>query len=200
MTMTAPLAALLDVFAPYDAEEKAICDQLRQFINHSPNPYGRDNLTAHVVADAWIVNPARDAVILVEHLLNKFWMAPGGHCDGSPDVFGAALREAEEEAGLTAAHLRPLLNGGIFDINSGFVTLRHKEWGIEPTHVHFDVCFAFEADDNVPLTVSHESTGLKWMPLDGIENSGFFPSHLRRVHKMRAGILAAPADAQKVSA
>lgn len=189
--MVSPLAALLDLFTPQDDEEAAAAAQLRQFLDHSPNPYGRDNLTAHVVADAWIVNPARTHVVLVEHALNKVWMAPGGHCDGSPDVFAAALREAEEEAGLSASQLRPLLGGGIFDLNSGHVPLRRKDWGIEPVHVHFDVCFAFEAQDAAPLAVSHESTGLAWVAVENIEAQGFFAGHIRRVHKTRAGGLDA---------
>jgi len=184
------LGALLDRFTAVDDDEAAVVSQLRQFLASSPNPYGRDNLVAHVVADAWIVNPARSHVVLVEHALNHVWMAPGGHCDGNPDVWSAAVREAEEEAGLTG--LRPLLDSAIFDLNSGYVPARRKEWGIEPTHIHFDVCFAFEADDNAPLTVSHESTGLKWVPLRDIAQVNFHQGHIRRVQKTLAGTLATP--------
>lgn len=188
------LRGLIDSYTPFNAEENAIAQQLRQFLDMSDNAYDRNNLVAHVVADAWIVNPARSHVLLIEHALNHFWMAPGGHCDGDPDVHAGALREVAEETGVTA--LTPLLGGGLFDLHSGHVSLRHKDWGIEPTHVHFDVCFAFEADDQVPLTVSHESTGLKWMALDTLSQQNFFPGHQRRVDKTLAGWLDA-AKAQR---
>ena len=88
------LHKLLDKFAPMDAEEEAALAQIRQFLAMTKNAYDRSNLVAHVVADAWIVNPSRSHVIMVEHKLNQHWMAPGGHCDGSEDVMAAALREA----------------------------------------------------------------------------------------------------------
>jgi len=185
------LRPLVDSHAPFNAEEAAITAQLRQFLDTSPNPYDRSNLVAHVVADAWIVNPARSPVLLVEHGLNKCWMAPGGHCDGDPDVFAAARREVMEETGITA--LRPLLDGRIFDIHSGHVPMREKDGVLEPTHVHFDVCFAFEADDAAPLQLSHESTGLRWFALDALTQENFFPGHRRRIEKTLAGYLAAPA-------
>ncbi len=162
--------------------------QLRFFLGDTANAYGRDNLVAHVVADAWIINPARTHVVLVEHGENGAWMAPGGHCDGNSDVMAAALREAEEEAGLT--NLKPLLGGQIFDLNSGYVPTRQKSWGIEPLHLHFDVCFAFEAPDDAVLKMSDESTGLKLVALDTIEQINFWPGHMRRVKKTRKGIKA----------
>jgi 8-oxo-dGTP pyrophosphatase MutT (NUDIX family) len=181
------LSALLESYRPYDEIEAAILTQMRQFLAHTDNAYDRGNLTAHVVADAWIVNPARTHVVLVEHGVNKDWCAPGGHCDGDPDVMGAALREAEEEAGLTG--LTPLLGGGIFDLNAGAVPLRHKNHGIEPAHIHFDVCFAFEAPENAALRISDESLSLGWVALSDIPTLNYNQSHQRRVEKMMKGML-----------
>lgn len=178
------LYKLLDKHKPLNDEEATIKKQLIQFLGSTDNAYGRDNLVAHVVGDAWIVNPARTHVLLVEHALNHHWMAPGGHCDGNPDVLDAALREAEEEAGVT--NLKVLNNGEIFDIHSGYVPLRVKPFGIEPAHIHFDVCFAFEADDSVPLKISDESTGLKWVALKDIGQIQYWPGHMRRIEKTAA--------------
>jgi 8-oxo-dGTP pyrophosphatase MutT (NUDIX family) len=181
------LRALLEKYVPFDETEAATLAQLRMFLDDTKNPYDRKNLVAHVVADAWIVNPARTHVVLVEHKENERWMAPGGHCDGSPDVLAAARREAEEEAGLI--NLKLLCGGGIFDLSSGHVPFRRKSHGIEPVHVHFDVCFAFVAPEGATLRISDESTGLRWVALEGIENINFMPAHVRRIQKTKAGML-----------
>lgn len=87
------LYKLLDTHTALNIEEATIKKQLVQFLGSTDNAYGRDdNLVAHVVGDAWIVNPARTHVLLVEHALNHHWMAPGGHCDGNPDVMEVLKR------------------------------------------------------------------------------------------------------------
>lgn len=176
------LQELLRKFTPYDETEAVILRQLQQFLTESPNPYDRSNLTAHVIADAWIINPGRSHVVLHHHAANNLWTTPGGHCDGHPDVLAAARREAEEESGLTA--LTPLCLSGVFDLNSGTIPLRRKPGGLEPAHIHFDVCFAFEAAQNASLRISEESHALRWVPLEEAEKL-VLPEHRRRVTKTR---------------
>ncbi len=182
-----PLLDLLTNYKPYDEMERLHVVQLQQFLKESSNVYDRANLLGHIVADAWIVNPDRTHVVLIEHGVHKHWIAPGGHCDGNPDVHAAAVREAEEETGLT--NLKPLLNGDIFDVNVGIVPAREKDGRIEPPHLHFDICFAFEAPENAPLIISHESDGLKWVAVDEIKTLKTNPMHFRRVEKMIAVML-----------
>ncbi len=183
MNSSDELIAQLESYTPFDELEALHVKQLQQFLQESSNPYDRSNLLAHIAADAWIVNPKRDHVVLVEHARMNHWLAPGGHCDGSPDVFAAAMREAEEETGLT--NLKPLLDGKIFDINVGYVPTAEKHGNIEPTHLHFDICYAFEAPENAPLIISDESTQLAWVPLSKIPEIKFYSGHYRRLPKTK---------------
>jgi 8-oxo-dGTP pyrophosphatase MutT (NUDIX family) len=175
-----PLLRLLKNYTACDAAEAAAVANLEQFLATTANAYSRSNQAGHVVADAWIVNPARSHVVLVEHKLSGAWLAPGGHCDGDPDVHAAARREAAEETGLTG--LKPLLGGAIYDVNRGTIPDRHTRHGFEPAHTHFDLCFAFEAQADAPLNISDESTQLAWIALDNIPAT-YWPEHRRRVQK-----------------
>lgn len=179
-----PLLAQLDAYAPFDELEGLHVQQLQQFLRATDNAYDRSNLVAHVVAEAWIVNPNRDSVVLVEHKLSKVWLTPGGHCEGNPDVFASAVREAEEETGLT--NLTPLLHKNIFDINVGPVPTRERHGNREPIHLHFDVCYAFEAPQNASLTISDESTGLAWVAVTDIPTLKTLDGHYRRPLKTSA--------------
>lgn len=182
--MKESLSQQLNSYTPFDELENLHMQQLKQFLSESRNAYDRSNLVAHVVAEAWIVNPKRDHVVLVEHKLSKVWLNAGGHCDRNPDVFASAIREAEEETGLT--NLKPLLNGNIFDINVGSVPTRERHSRNEPIHLHFDVCYAFQAPNNTPLTISDESTDLAWVAINHINKLATIPGHYRRPQKTTA--------------
>lgn len=187
MTGFIPLSDLLSDHLPFDESEAVALNSLRQFLHASDNPYDRSNLFAHTVCDAWVVSPDRKQVLLLVHGEGKQWCAPGGHADGSPDMLAAARRELLEEAGLGESDCSPLLSGRIFDINAGLVPERQKPHGLEPAHVHFDICFAFEANPSqVTLSISDESLDLKWVPV-GEALSMVMPCHQRRVRKTLAG-------------
>ena len=187
-TLTRTLFAdLLATYTPFDEDEVFHLQQFRQFLSETGNAYDRSNLLGHIVADAWIVNPQRDQVVLLEHPLNNTWLAPGGHCDGNPDVFASAVREAEEETGLT--ELKPLLGGDIYDLNVHPIPIHEKDGQMIPAHLHLGACFAFEAPHNAPLTISEESNKLAWVPIAKIKEFNYLPSHTRRITKTHARLL-----------
>lgn len=180
MTAHAAFETALLAFTPFDDLESACWQQVKQFLSFAADPFDRANLSGHIVADAWILNPAMTQVVMIEHGVHRHWNTPGGHCDGSADVFTAAMREAEEEAGLK--NLTPL-GDGIFDIHTGWVAPRVKNGILEPMHLHFDVCYAFVAPDDAPLIISDESTDLRWIDLENPPDLLFAPSFKRRREK-----------------
>jgi 8-oxo-dGTP pyrophosphatase MutT (NUDIX family) len=177
----ADLNPLLSSFVPFDEAEETNVRQLKYFLEHDDNPYDRSNLVAHVVADALILSPDFKNVVLVKHGITGLWMSPGGHCDGNPDVYASAVREAEEEVGLT--DLEPF-SDELFDVNVGVRAARRKPEGMEPVHIHFDICFGFTAPKDAPLQISHESTDLAWVSIERISEFDTFPDHMRRIQKV----------------
>lgn len=167
-------------YTPFDSLETLQVEQLRQFLAMSDNPYDRSNWIAHIVADPWVMNQDLTKVLLMHHAYKGVWITPGGHCDGSPDVRAAALREVHEETGLT--NIRVLIDD-LFDVNCGYVPLRERPTGSEPLHLHFDICFLLQADDTAPLTLCDEGTELKWFDIDELPDLNMFNEHKRRVVK-----------------
>lgn len=177
------LLSLLDQHQPFDDIEAAHMAQLRQFLGDCSNPYDRSNLYAHTVADAWVVSPDRTLALLLVHAASGIWLAPGGHTDGDPDMLASAQRELLEETGLGPNMAKPLLGGKLYDINGAMIPSRQKPHGLEPTHLHFDICFAFEADPATPLVLSDESLDIGWFPIAEALDK-VMDCHRRRVEKV----------------
>ena len=107
--------------------------------------------------------------------LNK-WVQPGGHADGEENILNVALREAEEETGLTK--LNPKQN--IFDVDIHLIPAR-KDF---PEHFHYDIRFLVEANEEDEIIVSDESHDVKWISLSELEDFTKERSVLRMKDKL----------------
>jgi|ERR1044071_3076266 8-oxo-dGTP pyrophosphatase MutT (NUDIX family) len=173
---TSLLAALRNYKTPYD-EEREFIPRFIELLQH-PDAFQRHHLPGHITGSAWIVNNDQTKVLLVKHAALHKWLQPGGHADGDENVLRVALREANEETGLS--HLS--YDGKIFDIDIHSIPAR-KDLSF-PQHDHYDVRFLFRGDENEILKISDESTDLKWIELKGLDGFNNEQSILRLRSKL----------------
>jgi 8-oxo-dGTP pyrophosphatase MutT (NUDIX family) len=160
---------------PYEEESAFIADFAE--LTEDPLAYKRERLEGHFTASAWIVNQKRTHTLLTLHRKLGRWLQLGGHADGNENLIEVALKEAEEESGLTSLKL---VDSTIFDLDKHIIPERPhvKE------HFHYDVRYIFEAEINEPLIMSDESISLAWITFDSVVDMiGYNPSILRMLEK-----------------
>ena len=91
----------------------------------------------------------------------------GGHADGCEDLFEVAKKELKEESGLNSFSS----NGNIFSLEVLPVKKHIKKDRTVESHVHLNVTYLFEVDENEPLKVNLEETkGIQWISLNELKN------------------------------
>lgn len=75
--------------------------QLEDLINGTTDLYARGDSLAHVTSSSWILSADTTKVVLIEHAKYNIMVPPGGHVDPEEDAYIAAVRETEEEVGLS---------------------------------------------------------------------------------------------------
>ena len=157
------LLHLLRQHAPTDLSEQTMTQATIAFVDANPDAFLRSLLAGHVTGSAWIVSPDRQQILLIHHLKLDRWLQPGGHADGDPDVAAVALREAQEETGLTSLKL---VQPAIFDVDIHPIPAR----GDIPEHMHYDIRFLLEADPDEPFGISDEIKNIRWISLEMLDN------------------------------
>lgn len=137
------------------------------------NPYVRERLAGHLTASAWLVDRDGQRVLLTHHRKLGLWLQLGGHADGDTDLVAVALREAEEESGLSGLVVDPTL----FDLDRHWIP-EHR--GVL-AHWHYDVRYVVRAGSNEAFVVSEESHALAWRDIAGLKDDDAADQSLRRM-------------------
>lgn len=135
--------------------------------------YERRRLAGHFTGSAWLVDRAGQRVLLTHHRKLGRWLQLGGHADGDPDLAAVALKEAEEESGLTDLAVEP----AIFDLDRHAIPAR----GEVPEHWHYDVRFVVRATGSEEFAVGEESLDLAWRAVGEIAADPAADDSLRRM-------------------
>jgi 8-oxo-dGTP pyrophosphatase MutT (NUDIX family) len=151
--------------AHVSADEKEARDLafIRQFLRDHPNDaHLRAQPLGHLTASGFVLDDSRTRVLLLHHAKLHRWLQPGGHGEGELDPRLIALREIEEETGLT--DLTPFPDERILDVDVHFIPSRASE----PGHPHLDLRYGFLAKAGALARLSDESTDLRWFPLHAL--------------------------------
>jgi 8-oxo-dGTP pyrophosphatase MutT (NUDIX family) len=142
--------------------------------------FDRKNFTGHITASAYILNNARDSLLLLKHKFLNRWLQPGGHVEYSDSsLIHAALREAEEETGITTSNLI-IVEALIFDIDSHAIPANTAK--MEPSHVHHDASFLFTCNIPYLIKIDHaESTAGKWISLSELSRDKSYGRILKKI-------------------
>lgn len=156
-------------YRPTDAEQQALRRRMLRFIDAFPDSaHLRCCEPGHLTASALLIAVDSGRVLLTHHHKLRRWLQLGGHCDGDANLAAVALREAEEESGLTDLSIDPC----IVDLDIHPIPARAGE----PEHLHYDCRFLVYAATARTPSRNEESDDLRWLDVAQAESLTDDPS------------------------
>ena len=158
---------VLTAYLPGDRREASELTVMRAlYAREGSRLLSRDCAYAHFTASSIIVNVDRTRTLMAFHRIYRSWAWTGGHADGEQYPEAVARREAEEETGIRSLRLLRELPASI-EILPVWAHVRRGVF--VPSHLHLNVSYLYEADENLRLRVRpDENSAVKWLPCDGL--------------------------------
>ncbi|MEG1525437.1 MAG: NUDIX hydrolase [Clostridia bacterium] len=166
----APLQAQINAFIPSCPQEEFDRRLLLTYLRQFDNLLTRENALCHFTGSAWIINATHTRVLMIYHNIYQSWSWVGGHADGEADLLAVAMREAQEETGVT--RITPLrsepLSLEILPVDSHI-----KRGAFVSAHLHLNLTYLLQADDAEATKVKpDENSGVLWMtPSEAVSRS-----------------------------
>lgn len=150
----------LEQYVPFNEQEERDIAVILPLIKENADIFTRENEAFHMTSSAWIVNRDRTKVLMAYHKIYDTWAWLGGHADGETDLLKVALKEVREESGLEKLHAA---DGKIFSVETLPVSGHMKKGRYIPSHLHLNVTYLIEADENEKLSIKpDENSAVGW--------------------------------------
>ena len=171
---------LLRNIIPFGKTEDVMIQRTIAFIKSNEFPMDQNLKDGHLTGSAWVVNRERTKALFTHHKKLNMWLQLGGHAELSDEsIKDTAIREAQEESGLQSIRL---LSQEILSVDIHLIPA-HNGF---PDHLHYDIQFLFEADEQESLSLSKESKDLKWIVFEDIHKYNDELSIRRMLEKAKA--------------
>lgn len=155
------LGAAIAAFRPGDDVEAADLERVRA-LGEGAVAWAR-SAPLHVTGSALVLHPPTGRVLLRWHDRQQAWLQVGGHGDpGESDPFLVALREAEEETGLTDLRPWPDVEPALVHL----VVVPVPAGRGEPANEHADLRYLLATDEPDAIVEESEGAALRWLTVD----------------------------------
>lgn len=164
--MNERLVQLISTYEPVNAQEQQDQRVMLEYLHTFEDVTTRSNHFGHFSASPWIINEDATKVLMIYHNIYQSWGWCGGHLDGEDDCLYVALKEGQEETGVTS--IQPISTQPLaIDILP--VPPHVKKDAFVSSHVHLNVTYLCIADEKEPLIIKpDENSGVKWVPIEEI--------------------------------
>lgn len=173
-------------YVAYNEQEEKDKKSIIYAINTFDNLLTRENTLAHMTSSGYIVNKDRTKVLMIHHNIYNTWAWTGGHTDGDCDLLNVAIKEAIEETGVK--NIKPI-TPEIFSLDVIEVLGHVKRGSYVSAHLHLNVCYLLEADENDELMIkADENSGVRWLPINELHNYSSEPHMVKLYNKFNEKI------------
>lgn len=157
------IAKHIEAYKPENEQEEVDKAVILDVLARDEDAFDRSAL-AHMACSIWVVSPDCAQTLLVYHNIYDSWSWIGGHADGERDLAAVALRELQEETGVSHARLVPLPAGNIYSLEVLTVDGHEKRGRYVGSHLHLNVTYLAVASPDEPIRVKpDENSGVKWV-------------------------------------
>lgn len=154
----------IEKYVPYNEQEAKDKSIMLKYIEGFDDVLTRKNEFGHFTASSWVVNKERTKVLMIYHNIYKSWAWTGGHSDGDSNLLNVAIRELKEETGIQ--NITPIKNE-IYSLENIPVNGHVKRGEYVSSHVHLNVTYLLEADENEALRIkADENSGVRWVDIN----------------------------------